>query len=60
MTVTKYIKKTVLFRDNEMSRWVVDRLQQDARINNRQLGPHMAQLLTDYIRGKYKKQVKEV
>ena len=60
MTTTRYIKKTVLFKYNELSLWIVDRLEHDASLNNRQLGPHMAQILTDYIKGKYKQEGKEV
>lgn len=53
--MTRYIKKTVLFVNNERSAWIVHMLKQDAETNNRQLGPHMAQILTDYIEKKYGK-----
>lgn len=53
--MNRYIKKTVLFINNERSAWIVDKIKEDGEMNNRQLGPHMAQILTDYIEKKYGK-----
>lgn len=51
--MSKYIKKTVLFKENERSAWIVKMLKEDGEKNNRQLGPQMAQILTEYIERKY-------